>query len=101
MKSLEELYQDIQTIISNGWEKAAQNALEQLLETHPQFAKGHHDLGILYYNANEKEKSLEHFKKAVENDPENVDFLKDLADLNVELQHNHDALTLYKRILET
>ena len=101
MKTQEELYQDIQTILSNGWDRAAVCALEQMLETYPAFGQAHHDLGVLYHKNGDNEESLERLKRAVECDPENIGFLKSLADFYYGVQENAgEALLLYNRILK-
>ena len=101
MKTQDELYQDIQTILSNGWEQAAVSALEQFLAAHSSYGPAHHDLAVLYHQSGLTDKSLAHFKKAVECNPENIDFLKSLADFYFGIQENaEEALVFYKRILE-
>ena len=101
MKTQDELYQDIQTILSNGWEQAAISAFEQLLTAYCDFGLAHHDLAVLYHQTGHSDKSLDHFLKAVECDPMKIDFLKSLADYHFGVQENAaEALVLYKRILE-
>jgi tetratricopeptide (TPR) repeat protein len=101
MKTQAELYQDIQTILANGWEQAAISALEQLAATHPTFGQAHYDLAVLFHKTGQPDKSLNHFKKAVECEPENAGFLKSLADFYFGAQENaEEALLVYKRFLE-
>ena len=46
MKTVEELYQDIEPIINNGWYEAALIALEKLVDVDVyDFAPAHYDLG--------------------------------------------------------
>ena len=101
MKTQAELYPDIQTILANGWEQAAISALEQLLAAHPAFGQAHYDLAVLSNKTGQSDKCLKHFKKAVECEPENGDFLKSLADYYFGVQENaEEALPFYKRFLE-
>ena len=61
----------------------------------------HNDLGVLYYQNNQKDKSKHHYEKAAELQPQNITFLKNLADYYyVEEGAVEDALKLYVRILE-
>jgi tetratricopeptide (TPR) repeat protein len=101
MKTQDELYQDIQTILSNGWEQAAICAFEELLITHGDFGQAHHDLAVLYHQTGQSDKSLHHFQKAVECDPEKIEFIKSLADFYYGVQENaEEALGHYQRILK-
>ena len=101
MKTQAELYQDIQMILANGWEQAAISALEQLSATHPTFGQAHYDLAVLLHKTGQADKSLNHFKKAVDCEPENTDFMKSLADFYFGAQENAaEALRVYRRFLE-
>ena len=101
MKSPQKMYQEIQPLIENGWHDVALNALEKLLEIHPQLAIAHNDLGVLYYNQGIKDKAQLHYEKAVEFQAENITFRKNLADFYyVELGRVEDALRIYVQILE-
>jgi tetratricopeptide (TPR) repeat protein len=96
------MYQEIQPMIENGWHDVALSALEKLLEVHPQFAIAHNDLGVLYYNQGLKDKTQLHYEKAVEFQPENITFRKNLADYYyAELGRVEEALRLYVQTLET
>ena len=102
MKSPQKMYQEIQPLIENGWHDVALNALEKLLDDHPQFAIAHNDLGVLYYNQGLKSKAQLHYEKAVEFQAENITFKKNLADYYyAELGRVEDALRIYVQILET
>ncbi len=102
MKSPQKMYQEIQPLIENGWHDVALNALEKLLDVHPQFAIAHNDLGVLYYNQGLKDKAQLHYEKAVEFQAENITFKKNLADYYyAELGRVEEALKLYVQILET
>jgi len=102
MKSPQKMYQEIQPLVENGWHDVALNALEKLLNIHPQFAIAHNDLGVLYYNQGLKDKAQMHYEKAVEFQAENITFRKNLADYYyAELGRVEDALRIYVQILET
>jgi tetratricopeptide (TPR) repeat protein len=101
MKTVEEYYQDIQPLIENEWYQSAICAYEQLLQTFPTFAKAHYDLGTLHYKCGDKDKAIECYHKAAEYDPDNIDYLKSLADYyHAELEQIEPALDVYKRIIE-
>lgn len=101
MKTAEEFYRDIEPLIENEWYQAAICAFEQLLNAYPGFARGHHELGTLHYKYGDKDNTLECYKKSVEYDPDNMDYLKNLADYyHVELEQVEPALAVYKNILE-
>jgi len=100
MKTVEQYYQDIQPLIENEWYQAAICAYQQLLETDPTLAKAHYDLGTLQYKFGDKNRATEHYHKAVEHDPDNIDYLKSLADFyHAELERIEPALELYKKII--
>ena len=101
MKSPQKMYQEIQPLIENGWHDVALNALEKMLDVHPQFAVAHNDLGVLYYNQGMKEKAQMHYEKAVEFQAENITFQKNLADFYyAELGRVEDALRIYVQLIE-
>ena len=102
MKSTEEMYQDIQPLVENEWHEAAINAFGKLLESYPEFAPAHSDLGALYYKIGDKEKSLNHFEKAAQLDPGDIAIKKNLANFyNVEQGRVEDALKLYADVVAT
>ena len=76
--------------------------LEKFVSSNPEFALAHNDLGVLCYNSGQKEKALYHYQKAVQLDPNNINFQKNLADFYyVELLRVEDALKIYVNILGT
>ncbi len=94
------LYQNIQSLIDAGQSREAIIALKRLLISHPDFALAHNDLGVLYVNSDKKEKALSHYEQAVQLQPENITFQKNLADfLYVESGRVEDALQIYVNIL--
>jgi len=74
--------------------------LGKLLESHPDYALAHNDLGVLLYNKGEKEKALFHYEKAASLKAENITFQKNLADFYyAEMKRPDKAVDLYKKIL--
>jgi tetratricopeptide (TPR) repeat protein len=102
LKSTEEMYHDIQPLVENEWHEAAINAFGKLLESYPEFAPAHSDLGALYYKIGDKEKALNHYEQAVQLEPGTIVFKKNLADFYyVEQGRVEDALKLYVDVLAT
>ena len=98
--SAEEQYEKIQAMIEGGNGDAV-SLLENLSISHPQFALAHNDLGVLYYSQGEKEKALNHYEQAVQLEPQNLNFQKNLADFYfVESGRVEDAVSIYKDVLE-
>jgi GT2 family glycosyltransferase/Tfp pilus assembly protein PilF/SAM-dependent methyltransferase len=102
VKTLEELYREIQPLLNNGDPHKAIVALEVFLEKFPDFALAHNDLGVLCYHTSNKEKAQHHYERAVQLLPENIGFQKNLADFYcIELGRVEDALKIYVSILTT
>ncbi|MDY6790233.1 MAG: glycosyltransferase [Thermodesulfobacteriota bacterium] len=98
--SIEEEYHIVQQLLSRGKKQEAKEGLKKLLSDHPEFVIAHNDLGVLYFQDGEKVKAREHYERAVELQPQNITFLKNLADFYyVELGRVEEALTLYNRVL--
>jgi glycosyltransferase involved in cell wall biosynthesis/ADP-heptose:LPS heptosyltransferase/Tfp pilus assembly protein PilF len=80
------------------------SGIDDLLEvlTHsPEDAKALNDLGVLYFENGEKEKALECYEQAVKLQPDQPNFVKNLADYYLMEQGRiKDALKLYVRVLE-
>ena len=101
MKPPETIYRDIQTEMKNMRPEEVISELEMLAASYPEFPLAHNDLGVLHYQAGNKEKALQSYEKAVQLDPENIVFQKNLADFYyVELGRVEDALRIYLKILE-
>ena len=102
MKSPQEIYRTIQDSMENKSPEEVINELEMLAESFPQFALAHNDLGVLHYQAGSKEKAHQFYKKAVQLDPANMIFQKNLADFYcLELGRIEEALKIYVNILIT
>lgn len=99
--SPDEIYQCLQTIINNGNSNVAIWILQKLVESYPDYAIAHNDLGVLNYNRGDKEAALTHYEKAAQLQPENKTFQKNLADFYYVVQARmEDAMRIYVRILE-
>ncbi len=97
----EKAYQVIQPLIKGKKFDLAIMALEKLMEAYPDFALGHNDLAVLYYNSGKKEKSLSHYEKAAELKPDNMTFQKNLADFyQIEEGRLGDAMEIYIKVLQ-
>ena len=74
--------------------------IENFIEMYPKHGQAHNDLGVLYYKNEYKTKVLACYLKAVELEPENVTFRKNLADfLYVEEGRVEEALENYVEVL--
>jgi tetratricopeptide (TPR) repeat protein len=101
MKSCEEMYQEVQSLIETDRQEDAIRALEKLLESHPEFAPAHYELGALYFNRGHKTKALEHYHESINLEPLNAAFHKGLADhYYVELGNADQARKLYHKVIE-
>ena len=102
LKSIEEMYQDIQPLVDNEWHEAAINAFGKLLESYPDCASAHRDLGTLNYKIGDQEKALAHYEKAVQLAPNDTAIQKTLADFYYAEQGRvEDALRVYTAVLES
>ena len=98
--SHERLYQTAQEFLGGGRKKEAVDVLEQLVASYPDHAFAHNDLGFLYFNEGDKEKTLQHYKMAAALEPQNYVFQKSLADFYyVVLGQVEDALEYYAKAL--
>ena len=101
MKTCEEMYNEIRPAIEGGDRKNAMDGLERLLQSYPQFAQAHYELGILYHEGGDKRSTMEHYQMAVNLSPKNVTFLKRLGDYYYsELGNTGEAVELFRRVVE-
>ncbi len=100
VKTAEALYPTIQANLNTRSSEKVIEDLANFIASYPEFALAHNDLGVLYYTAGNKGKALQFYEKAVELDPENMVFQKNLADYYyVEMGRVEDALRIYVKIL--
>ena len=82
------------------WEGACRQ-LERLASQHPNFALAHNDLAVMSHQKGDKQKALRHYEKAAHLEPNNITYLKNLADFYyIEQNRIKDALQLYVNVLE-
>ena len=78
----------------------ARRIFESVLKQEPMNARAHNNLGVVYYHLNRKEKSLAHYKRAMELMPTDINYLKNCADLLfVSCNKPAEALEIYNRVL--
>ncbi len=93
-------YEGIRLLIGQGKQEEAIAALERFLARNPRHALGRNDLGVLYYNTGNIQKSLAQYRAAVEIDPENITFRQNLADYIYVVQGDtEEALRMYVKML--
>ena len=98
--SADESYVRIQALIDSGAEQQAATALASHLERYPEHALAHNDLATLCYRAGDVESALGHYRKAVQVNPEETTYLKNLADLSfVETDQIEEAIGIYLQLL--
>ena len=101
-RKAEDMYAEVTRLLDLGDQAGARRQLEKMLGVCPHFALAHNDLGVLCYQAGEKDQALRHYEEAVRLQPDNHTFQKNLGDFYwVEQGRTEDALRIYVRILET
>ena len=100
MEPYEEIYQSIQPLLDGSNPENAIAALSNLVQSFPDFALVHNDLGVLYYQSGDKEQALEHDEHAAGLERGYGRLKKNLADFYyVEQGRVEDALTIYVDLL--
>jgi GT2 family glycosyltransferase/tetratricopeptide (TPR) repeat protein len=95
------LYLKAQSQVQSQDRAGAKETLQKLVEQHPEHALAHNDYAVLAYESGDKDHALIHYQMAVSVNPENVLFLKNLADFYwCEQNNSHAAMELYVRILK-
>ena len=96
----EDLYAEAGRFINSGDTAAGRERLLQLIERHPGFALAHNDLGVLAYQAGDRQEALERYEKAARLEPSNLTLQKNLADCYwVGFERYEDALKIYVDVL--
>lgn len=100
MKSAEEMFQEACSINKDGNNSLKIDELKKILKTHPDFARAHDELGAVYYQLEDYEKTLKHFEEAARLDPENIRFQKNLGDFYYTIgSRSDDALKCYQNVI--
>lgn len=100
VQSPEPLYRHALDLAHSGKPIDARRALEELVFSHPNFAVAHNDLGVLLQQEGDVDRSRFHHEEAVRLQPNNLVFLKNLADLlNIVCGETEAAMQLYVKIL--
>lgn len=98
--SAAERYKQCQDQIRSGQIEAAMTGLKALISQFPDFAPAHNDLGVLSYQQGDKDRCRQHYEKALEIDPGNVNYNKNIADFYlVELGDVKKSLEIYASVL--
>ncbi|MBP1719783.1 MAG: glycosyl transferase, partial [Deltaproteobacteria bacterium] len=85
---LEARYRKIQDLLLQGKEDQALRSLEEFVENFPQSGLAHNDLAVLALGRGEMDKALRHYEKAVELEPENITFKKNLGEFYFVVQQD-------------
>lgn len=100
-RSSEELYREAQDALRSGREADAVTALESLVRQEPSHALGHNDLGVLYLRRGDLSRAGYHHELAVNGDPANATFRKNLADYYYAVAGKTDeAVGIYTALLK-
>ncbi|OGP50495.1 MAG: hypothetical protein A2Y79_06275 [Deltaproteobacteria bacterium RBG_13_43_22] len=98
--SAESSYQKVQACLTSGNQEEAMALLNQMVSLFPDHALAYNDLGVLHFRQGNTIKSLYYYQKAVQLEPDNPAFQKNLADLYlVELDEIEKALNIYLQVL--
>ncbi len=94
-------YQAIQTMIAEDRMEEVFQELRRLVDDFSGCAAAHNDLGVLLFARGQTVEALAHCRLAVEQDPGNVTFLKNLADiLYVGFKNTDEALSIYLALMK-
>lgn len=97
----DEAFALIKPLLRGDDHSKAAEALDSHLEKYPRHAVAHNDLGAISYKMGAKDKALKHYRLAVELNPEDTIYQKNLADmLYVEEGEIDEAIAIYLKLLE-
>jgi len=95
-RSLADLLDDARKLHTAGHHDEAHRLLETAVTQHPDSAVAWNDLGVVASARGDLERALTAHRKAVELDPDNATFLKNLADISLVASGNADeAIRIY------
>ena len=75
-------------------------SLDSFIEENPSYSMGYEARGLFYFESNDFESALSDFKKAVKFNPENIDYLFNLALCNGKLNKTDEAEALFMKVTE-
>jgi len=97
----EGLYNTLSHTFQPGKELEAEKMLLNFTETYSEFALAFNDLGVISHQLEKLDQAGQSYRKAVELDPENITFLKNLADFLFVIEEKpQEAMPLYHEILK-
>ena len=99
-EDLNGLNQEGESLFNKGDMEGALRAFDRAVELNPGFAQAHNNLGVLYWEAREMQKALEHFIRAMEIDPFDRDTVLNCGNLLRNLERNEEAKTVYSAFLK-
>lgn len=100
--SVEELYAEAQKFVQQNRMSEAHSLIEDLAHTNSNCAIFHNDLGVLRYQLGDIKGAQQAYEQAVELEPTNSNFSKNLADLYfAELGMVDDAIRIYLELFRT
>ncbi|MCP3954982.1 MAG: tetratricopeptide repeat protein [Desulfobacterales bacterium] len=95
------VYEEACSYADQGQMDLAFERLQEIAVTYPEFPTAHNDLGVLFYQRGDHEQAQTHYEKAVELEPDNPVFRKNLADFYFVVQKRAgDAMAQYVQVLE-
>jgi len=95
-KSAEEMHAEAVSLAAEGRDPEAMNVLEQLISHHPAHAVAFNDLGVIRFRNGDTEGARKAYERAVELEPVNPVFRRNLADLYfAALGMTDDAIRIY------
>ena len=100
--SAEEAYARIQALVNSDSEQQAAEAVASHLERYPEHALAHNDMAALSYRMGDTEAALSHYRSAVQLNPNETIYLKNLADLCfMEAGQTDEAIGIYLKLLKS
>jgi Flp pilus assembly protein TadD len=95
-RTADELHREAVRYAGDERHHEAHSLLEELIDLYPEFAPGHNDLGVIRYRLGDLNGSHRAYQKAVELQPDSLNFRKNLADLlYAALGRTDDAINHY------
>jgi len=98
---LKDSYRELQSQMESQFLHSAIEQVLHFLKFNPGHAKAHSDLGLFYYRKGDKLQALGHYQKANRLAPDDLGFLKSLANFYLkEMEWVEEASALYREVLQ-